>query len=264
MRIGFVTDEISPDVREAVEIGVSWGINDFELRMVGDRRVPDIDEGAKQLLVDLKQQFGIHYTAISPGTFKCPIVDRAQVEKELQHTLPATFELAKKLGSKLVIVFGFIRHAEAQPEDRERVLAAFRQTAEMAQEYDLTVCVENEPGFWCDSGANTAAILAEINHPNLRANWDPANGVGTGEAPFPDGYRYIKPWMANLHIKDTEKGALVECVRVGDGLVDWPGQLKAVQQEGLLEWVTIETHCLPLVDASKQNLQTVRTLLGSD
>ena len=43
MEIGFVTDEISPDVKEAIEIGVSWGITKYELRVIGENRVPNID-----------------------------------------------------------------------------------------------------------------------------------------------------------------------------------------------------------------------------
>ena len=68
MRIGIVTDEISSNVREAIELGVSWGIMDYELRVVGDARVPAISPATVDELLQFKAKFGIRYTAISPGT----------------------------------------------------------------------------------------------------------------------------------------------------------------------------------------------------
>ena len=128
----------------------------------------------------------------------------------------------------------------------------------------MVVAVENEPGFWCDSGANTARIMTQVNSPALRVNWDPANAIGTEEVPFPDGYQALKPWIANVHVKDTVRGALLQCVPVGEGKVDWPGQLQALVADQIVEHVTIETHCLPLVEKSRQNLETVRRLLGRE
>ena len=76
-----------------------------------------------------------------------------------------------------------------------------------------------------------------------------------------DGYRALKPWITNVHVKDTIAGALVQCVAVGEGVVDWPGQLRALAADRIVGHVTIETHCPPLVEKSRQNLETVRGIL---
>lgn len=263
MEIGFVTDEISSDIKEAIEIGVSWGISKYELRVVGKNRIPDIDATRIRQIQELIKRHNVQITALSPGMLKGALQDAAEIEREINETLPATFALAQKFETDKVIVFGFHRSEADHPNDKQRVIDYFGRVAESAEARGLIIAVENEPGFWCDTGENTARILATVNSPALRANWDPGNAVGTDEPPFPDGYYALKDWISNVHIKDTVKGALVECVPVGEGLVDWPGQLRAIVQERPVEHMTIETHCLPLIEKSKQNLRVVKELIAA-
>ena len=263
MQIGFVTDEISPDVTEAIEIGVSWGVFNYELRVIRERRIPAIDETDIQNILELIKKHGIRITALSPGTFKRTLKERDYIEHEIKETLPETFRLAERLNSNKVLVFGFKRSDYDREDDEHRVVEFFSRVAESAQQHGFIIAVENEPGFWCDTGTNSARILAKVNSPFLRANWDPANAVGTGELPFPDGYSAIKDWIANIHIKDTVKSTSVACVPVGEGVVDWQGQLAAILRDKPVQHVTIETHCRPLIEKSKQNLRVVRKMIAA-
>ncbi|MCA9740256.1 MAG: sugar phosphate isomerase/epimerase [Deferribacteres bacterium] len=262
MKIAFVTDEISLDVEEAVQIGTSWGIYDYELRVIGDKRVPHFDEATVQQLLQLKEKYKINYTALSPGTFKCTLKETEALEHEMRTVLPETCRLAKLLGTDMIITFGFQRYENEPAENQGRVVLLLKEVAALAEEQGLMIAVENEPGFWCDSGQNTARILRKVRSTSVRANWDPGNAVGSDERPYPEGYEAIKEWIVNVHVKDSIKGALVECVPVGEGKIDWTGQLQAIKRERLVEHVTIETHCLPLVEKSAQNLKTVREILG--
>ncbi len=264
MRIGFITDEISSDLRDAIETGLAWGVQDFELRMIGDHRVPNIAPENVTLLRDLLRTRDIRFTAISPGVFKCPLSDRDRIRRELADTLPRTLALADTLDIPTIIVFSFLKSEQPTPEQQNAVMENLAAAAELAAQAGRHIAVENEPGYWCDSGSATAALLREINHPRLHANWDPANAVSTGEPPYPDGYEALKPWIINVHIKDTPEHALRRCVPVGNGRVDWRGQLRAIRQDRPVEVVTIETHCLPLKEMSRLNLQLVREMLGSE
>jgi len=182
--------------------------------------------------------------------------------RELHDTLPETFRLAQRLDTKTVIVFGFQRSSRDGAGEEQKAFDLLRQAALLAQQHGLVLAVENEPGFWCDTGVNTARMLAQVNSPALRANWDPGNAVGTEEIPFPTGYHAIKNWIGNVHVKDTIMGSLVECVPVGEGKVDWRGQLQALARDQIVKHVTIETHCLPLLENSKKNLESVRKILA--
>ncbi len=272
MRIGFITDEISSNVEEAIALGAAWGVRDFELRMITGARVPRISGDEVEQLLRLQQRHGLRFTALSPGVFKGAIHEHARLEHELQETLPQTYQLARLLRTPTIIVFGFKRDLPAMDAKRgnerhareeEKILEALRRAAKSAEQYGLTLAVENEPGFWCDTGSNTARILAQVNASNLRANWDPGNAMGESEEPYPHGYEALKQWIGNVHVKDTSKGALVECVPLGEGKVDWPGQLQALARDQIVAHVTIETHCAPLRENSKRNLEYVRRVLSA-
>jgi sugar phosphate isomerase/epimerase len=261
MQIGIVTDEISADVREAIQLGISWGIRNYELRVLAEARVPNVKTETMDELVRLKASLGIRYTALSPGTGKGTIDDREKFNHELHEVLPATFALAEKLDVPKVIIFGFQRLPHQREALETGVVAAFRRLTALAENAGRMLVIENEPGFWCDTGQNTARIIATIDSPFLRANWDPANALGTDEIPYPDGYEAIKKWIANVHVKDTIKGASLPCVPVGEGKIDWEGQMQALVRDAVVEHVTIETHCSPLIENSQKNLQRLRQIL---
>jgi len=242
---------------------LNWGIMDYELRVIGEARVPTVKPETVDDLLWFKEKFGLRYTALSPGTGKGTIDDYETLQREIKETLPATFALAKKLAAPTVIIFGFQRRPQQPDSLLPQVIEAFRQIATMAGTENLKIVIENEPGFWCDTGKNTARIIAAVNLPYLRANWDPANALGTDEIPYPDGYEAIKKWIANVHVKDTIKGSLIQCVPIGEGKIDWKGQIKTLVQDRVVEHVTLETHCLPLIENSQKNFDRLKQILKS-
>jgi sugar phosphate isomerase/epimerase len=260
--LGIVSDEVSPDFREAALHATQWGISIFEIRVLKTGRVPAVDQAELQEVKKVVNEHGLTITALSPGIFKLPISQTAGLENELTKTLPKTLTLAREFGASMVIVFGFEREKNESPDNFFRASELMGRAAEIAGKEGIKLVIENEPGFWCDSGANTAKLLANVNSPWLRANWDPCNGYGTPETPFPGGYESVKKFIANVHVKDTSEGALIRCVPVGEGAIDWKGQLEAIVRDGIVKHVTIETHCLPLVEKSKQNVDTLKRYLA--
>ena len=260
--LGIVTDEVSTDFNEAVHHSLGWGISIFEIRVLKSGRIPAVDAGELREIKSLAKSNNLRISALSPGIFKLPVSQTAGLESELKSTLPKTLELARDLGASMVIVFGFQREQNESPGNFQRAVDFMGRAAAMAQKDGVRLVVENEPGFWCDSGVNTAKMIEAVNSPSLRANWDPCNGYGTAEKPYPAGYESIKQFIANVHVKDTKEGALIRCVPVGEGALDWKGQLEAIVRDEIVNHVTIETHCLPLVEKSKQNVDTLRHYLS--
>lgn len=261
LALGFVSDEISPDFREAVRHGTEWGISIFEIRVLKTGRIPAVDQSELREVQQLVKENGLKITALSPGIFKLPLSQPSGLEEELTNTLPRTLALAGEFGASLVIVFGFQREANESSGTFRRAVDMMARAAEKARSEGIQLAIENEPGFWCDSGANTAKLIDTVNSPYLRANWDPCNGYGTAERPFPEGYEAIRKFVANVHVKDTKEGALIRCVPVGEGTVNWKGQLEALVRDGTVNHVTIETHCMPLVEKSRQNVDTLKRYL---
>lgn len=259
--LGIVTDEISSDIETALRCGKEWGISLFEVRCVGAGRVPFIAEEHAALIEQAVRTDGIKITALSPGIFKHSLSNPAAIEQELDETLPRTIEMAKRFGAGMIIAFGFERLPQDDESLRRCAIAHFRRAAEIAERAGIVIAIENEPGFWCDTGVNTAAILKEINSDHLRANWDPANALGTDEVPYPNGYKALKPYIVNVHVKDTIEGSRLRCVPVGQGRIAWKEQVQALLEDNIVSHLTIETHCLPLIEQSEYNIRTLRAYM---
>jgi sugar phosphate isomerase/epimerase len=261
MDIGIISDEIALNFSEAVRLGTGWGISLYELRCTESGRVPYITEGDVQGILRCKEQQNISITAITPGVFKIPLKDDVALKREIEKTLPDSFRMADRLGTNKVIVFGFQHYVGESESDFQRVVDVLGKVANIAQRSGFLIALENEPGFWADTGKNTSRILASVNSENLRANWDPGNAVGTGEVPYPDGYDAVKSYVCNVHAKDSPSNSLAECVLIGQGIVDWHGQLRALVRDRCVSHITIETHCLPLIEKSRKNLEIILDIL---
>lgn len=262
LSIGVVTDEISRSLPEALEIAQAWGLSRFELREGGTHRVPALTQAEIQEVEDVLRSGG-QVTALSPGVFKAPIGDEAAHRQALEDTLPRTFELAARFDCPLVIVFGFERDERETDADRARVLATFERAARLASDAGLQIAVENEPGFWIDRPSESAVMLDELDHPAVALNWDPANLHWGGQVPTRADLDVVLPHLANLHVKDYRSGhPEAPWAPVGEGETPWADLLPRVHEASSLDHVTLETHCVPLVESSRRSLDTLRQLLA--
>lgn len=259
--LGIVSDEISPGFRDALRHGLSWGITKYEIRCLATGRVPGVEPAEWSDLLLAVKQHGVAITALSPGIFKHTLLQTEELERELADVLPRTIVMARECGAPLIIVFGFKRLPD-EPADHHVIAVDYlRRAAEIAGRAGVTIAIENEPGFHCDTGAHTRRMIEEVGSTALGANWDPCNAYGTDEVPFPDGYETMKPVIVNVHAKDTIAGSLIQCVPIGEGAIDWKGQMRALMHDRIVGHVTIETHCLPLVEQSEKNVRMLRRLM---
>lgn len=94
------------------------------------------------------------------------------VEMQVAYVREAA-RMAQALGAKIVRVFsGYYTQPSAYQQDWNRCVAALRESAEVASEYGVVVGLQNHH----DVGVSVEAyveLLDEVNHPNLRAMFDP-------------------------------------------------------------------------------------------
>ena len=94
-----------------------------------------------------------------------------------QHT-PAEFapymESAKHLGARVIRVWGGIKgSAETTEAERVRLIADAREIADMAEAAGLVVTLECHGGTMTDDYKAGIALYEAVNHPALRAYWQP-------------------------------------------------------------------------------------------
>lgn len=258
--IGIVTDEISSALDEALELGQAWGIHHFEIREGRQARYPQLTR-EEQVLVEKVIRDGAQITAVSPGIFKGAIENKDLLTYELERVLPESLDLADRFQCSTVIVFGFERCDGESERNRVQVLRAFETAAELADHAGQRVIVENEPGFWIDRPTTAAALLAELDHPAMRFNWDPANVLWGGQVPDREGFEAIRPFLANLHVKDHDPSDQKDVWKpIGKGKVPWETLLTWVYEETTLSHITLETHCQPLIENTQMSLDVLRDI----
>ena len=263
MRLAIVSDEISKDFRKAAEYGIEWGITDYEIRYLTTGRVPYVANDETNLVQEVMKEHDLSISAISPGLFKISLLEEEMLKLQIEENIYESFRLADRLGTRNVIIFGFKRYEREPQSDYIQVLHILGRMAGLAEKYGFQLLLENQPGYWADTGVNTAKILDDIDSKNLKANWDPANAAGTGEIPYPYGYLAIREHIRSIHVKDyrNNMNGEPEYVVVGDGVVDWQGQFRAIMHGVNINYITIETHCKPLINNSHRNIIQIIDLL---
>ena len=152
-------------------------------------------------------------------------------------------EIADRSGARIIRVFSYWRTMDPDA-CFSRIVEALRALSDQAARHNLIIGLENEHACNIATGAETARVLAALDHPNLKVVWDPANAVVSGEKAFPEGYGKLPvSRIQHVHAKDcTMDGHTPLWCAIGDGVVGWRGQVDALVRDGYKGWLSLETH----------------------
>ncbi|MGC9948744.1 MAG: sugar phosphate isomerase/epimerase family protein [Bryobacteraceae bacterium] len=255
--IAAITDEFSPDLETAARSMAEIGMTGAELRMVFGKNIIDLTDIELDRAREIVARHGLEIVSIASPLLKCVLPDSPEVDARFQQDVFAatyTFadqlrladralEIAERTGARIVRVFSYWR--AVRPEACfERVARAVEHLAGQAALHGRTIGLENEHACNIATGAETARVLEAVAHPNLKLVWDPANAYVSGETPFPDGYRRLPvERIAHVHAKDcrVEGHRPIWCA-LGEGGIDWKGQIRALADDGYKGWISLETH----------------------
>ena len=121
------------------------------------------------------------------------------------------------------------------------------QAAEIAERFDVTLAVENEPSVYASTCARVAEVLRRVRHRLLAAVWDPGNALydPEREPPYPDGYETLKPHLAHIHVKDARRdaaGGRAAAAVLGEGEVPYRDIFRRLLDDRYERFVALETH----------------------
>ncbi len=267
--LAVVTDEIAQDPAVAIAAAREMGFSHLEFNQVGGLGVHELSDDAVAELGRMAAGEGLQVIAVDPPSFKAVVLDQVPLAEVTQHAEVArhleqirrSCQVARALGAGIVRLFSFRRSSmtgAGNPSPREprggaipddllpKIVAGLRAAAALADEYQVTLGLENVRSCWGNTGHNAARILAAVDHPRLRAIWDPGNDYVSGGVPYPDGYRAVLPYIVHMHVKDADvvdaATGLTRWACIGTGAVDYAGQIAALRRDGYRGALSVETH----------------------
>ena len=259
--VGAITDEFSPDrLDRALGAMADLGMTFAELRVVNGRNIIEHGDAEVDAVRASIEAVGMRVLCIASPVLKCALPGAPPVASPIQQDVfgaafrfedqprlaRRAFEIAERAGARIVRVFSYWRTVDPDA-CFERVASALRGLAEQAAARGLVIGLENEHACNIATGAETARLLAAVDHPALKVIWDPANALVAGETPYPQGYDNIAAGrIVHVHAKDCTVenhvptfGPLGE---MGPRGVDWRGQLAALARDGYHGTISLETH----------------------
>ncbi|MGQ9525406.1 MAG: sugar phosphate isomerase/epimerase family protein [Armatimonadota bacterium] len=256
--LAVITDEINQDFERALDLMVEWGVGLAELRALWGKNIADLSRQELERAKRALDERSIRVCCIASPFFKCDLTGDAgpaagRTHQASERTLAQQMEVLNRcieaahlFGTGLIRTFAFWRRTEMTPEIVDRIAELYQRPLQIAKDAGVTLCLENEHDCYMSTGVETAEFLQRMSAHGMQAVWDPGNAFCAGERPYPDGYEALKPYIAHIHVKDPRKeGGRTVFVPIGEGDVDYVGQLKALAADGYSGAISIETHFAP-------------------
>jgi sugar phosphate isomerase/epimerase len=258
-KLAVINDEITADFEKACAIVSSdFGLHWIELRSMWNKNVTELNERELQDSRKILEAHKLKVTDIAsplfktdwPGAPRSPLSEKrdqfhgdfdASAQDKL---LERCISLAKFFQTDRIRCFDFWRLDDPKPY-RAAINAKLQQAAERCAKDNLILLLENEMSCNTATAEESAAVLKAVPNHNLMLNWDPGNAAAIGSVPYPDGYRLLpKERIGHCHCKDVvpKQDGKYDWAPVGGGVVDWVGQLQALQRDGFHHGLSLETH----------------------
>jgi len=254
-KLGVMTDEISQDFERAVQVCQEYQLQTVEIRSVWNKPPQELGDGDVEEIMRILEPTGMTVSNIAAPFYKADIDNDAECEEHLR-ILARCLEIGRRMGTNMIRGFAFWNTGRTE-EVWGKILERYREPVRMVADANAIIAIENEAATSVTSARLLQRFLSDINVPHVKALWDPANEVfaADGERPFPEAFRRIEKQMVHFHVKDArregEKNEPV-CVPVGEGIVDWQGQFRALLASDYDGAVSLETHWRPTALTEEQ------------
>ena len=244
--VAVITDEFTQDFERICKTAVELDVPALEVRTVWDRNIVDLSDDQVRELRALADRYGRKIVGIASPVFKCVHPDGGAIDERFQqdafkaaHTfadqpkvLRRAVEIANMLDAPLVRVFSFWRTVEPQAL-RGAIIESLEQALQIASPRGVTIGLENEHACNLSTAAEVRPVLDALPHTRLGLVWDPANSSVSGHQGYPDDYlRAPADRIVHVHAKDGFFDDGMQWCVIGEGSVDWAGQLRALVEDG--------------------------------
>lgn len=252
-RPGVITDEISEDLEHALAVCRDLDIRDIELRSVWNTSIVELPDDELRRLEGLVRKGGFSTCGIASPFLKCHISGEGEAtgrthsassttREQQWDVLARSLEVAERLDAPLVRAFSFWR-VDDPPSVRDDILETLRDATKRVADAGRLLGLENEHACNIATGREAAWYLDRIPDRVLGLIWDPGNIAALGVQPTADEFRAVEGRIHHVHLKDAVSLDEADGFTVlGEGVVDWPMQLRLLAGAGYDGVLSLETH----------------------
>ena len=97
------------------------------------------------------------------------------IREHLDERLIESFELAKSLGTNMIIIFSPVKENISDETLLPNSIQLLNRATEAAKEHHMTLALENGAAYPADTGTNAANLVRAARSQRLLINWDPFN-----------------------------------------------------------------------------------------
>ena len=232
-------DEIDPDIEIQLAVLQALGAGHIEVRSAWGTNVVDFDGDQVAAVRAALVKRGMQVSAIASPIGKVGIA--LPIENEAAR-LGRVIDVAHALDARYIRIFSFFRGEGVDvASTRDRVLAALREFATMAEKAGVILVHENEKEIYGDVPARVLDLIESVGSDALRVAWDSANFVQVGVRPFTEGYAMLRPHLEYLQVKDAIL-ATGQVVPAGEGDGELLETLTALRDDGYAGFASLEPH----------------------
>ncbi|HHU78303.1 MAG TPA: sugar phosphate isomerase/epimerase, partial [Clostridiales bacterium] len=241
-RLGVITDEVSQDLKAAIDFALEFGLRGLEIRTAGGKNIMDMTTDEVKEIRKMADGSGLEVPSISSPVFKCDLADEETVRKHMDG-LKKCLDFSGILEASVIRFFDFLYNENHILPDEQRY-EKLHLAADLAEPYSITLALENEPIVYSSTFSNISETVRTLGRHNVKALYDPGNAVycDSSEPPYPEGYELIRDILCHIHIKDAKrvKGEVVS-TDLGEGAVDYRGIFQRLFDDGYEGYIILET-----------------------
>ncbi len=159
-----------------------------------------------------RPEYGIDWLR-SNDLFVPMVSDYLPVQGDLEIALAKATQLCRLTqlwgAQKLRTFAGDRASREVSSDERRAWVARMRQLCEVADAHGIYLVVETHPNTLADTPTSTLQLLAEVDHPALRLNFDVIHVWEAGADPV-SVFRQLEPFVVHMHLKNVAARELLQ------------------------------------------------------
>ncbi len=167
---------------------------------------------------------------------------------DIEAQLESQFTAVRSSGANLLFI-----SAKAEPHARDTAIDRLRRAGVAAARHGVTIALETHPDLVTNADVGRQTMEA-VDQPNVRINFDTANVYFYNHAvDAVEELRKILPFVASLHLKDTDGGYRHwHFPALGRGVVNFRGIFELLDQAGFAGPCTLEIEGIEGEDKSER------------